>query len=120
MERDNKDSCGLNQLFPSNPSNGVVSKMYGQRKMLLMSFLPQGICTYPRDERTKFDSRTKQCIFLGYNHEEFGYRCWDLIDKKVIRNGDVVFLEDQFVGILDLSNKNNTNFLKIELLRSKY
>ena len=26
----------------------------------------------PRDEQSKLDSKTKQCIFLGYSNEEFG------------------------------------------------
>ena len=26
----------------------------------------------PRDERSKLDSKTRQCIFIGYGHEEFG------------------------------------------------
>lgn len=37
-----------------------------------------------------------QYIFLGYVHEEFGYGCWDPIDKKVIRSRDV-FFEDQTI-----------------------
>jgi len=49
----------------------------------------------PRDERSKLDKKTKQCIFLGYCKDEFGYRLWDLIDRKVIRSRDVVFFEDQ-------------------------
>jgi hypothetical protein len=42
----------------------------------------------PRDERSKLDNKAKQCIFLGYGHEEFGYRLWDPVNKKVIRSGD--------------------------------
>ena len=45
----------------------------------------------PRDERSKLDSKTKQCIFLGYSNEEFGYMLWDLATKKIIRSRDVVF-----------------------------
>ena len=29
--------------------------------------------------------------------DEFGYRLWDPVDKKVIRSRDVVFLEDQTI-----------------------
>ena len=32
-------------------------------------------------------------LFLGYDHEEFAYRIYDL-GKKVIRNRDVVFSEE--------------------------
>jgi len=43
------------------------------------------------------DSKTKQCIFLGYSHDEFGYRLWDPKKKQVIRSRDVIFLKDQTV-----------------------
>lgn len=26
----------------------------------------------PKDERSKLDAKTRQCIFLGYGHDEFG------------------------------------------------
>jgi hypothetical protein len=28
----------------------------------------------PKDERSKLDSKTKECIFLGYGNGQFGYR----------------------------------------------
>lgn len=33
--------------------------------------------------------------FLGYAHEEFGYRLWDSIEKTIVRSRNVVFLEDR-------------------------
>ena len=38
----------------------------------------------PKDERSKLDDKAKQCIFLGYGHDEFGYRLWDPVDKKIV------------------------------------
>ena len=58
----------------------------------------------PRDERSKLDSKTKQCIFLGYSNEEFGYKLWDLTTKKIISR-DVVFFEDQTIEDLDQVKK---------------
>jgi hypothetical protein len=49
----------------------------------------------PKDEISKIDSKSKECIFLGYGNEEFGYRLWDPVEKKIIRSRDVVFFEDQ-------------------------
>ena len=49
----------------------------------------------PKDERSKLNNKTKACIFLGYGHEEFGYRLWDLMNKKTIKRRDIIFLEDQ-------------------------
>ncbi|PKI62640.1 hypothetical protein CRG98_016911 [Punica granatum] len=59
----------------------------------------------PRDERSKLDAKAKQCIFLGYAHEEFGYRFWDPDSKKIIRSRDVVFFEDQTIEDLQKLEK---------------
>ena len=32
---------------------------------------------------------------MGYDHEEFGYRLWDPMTKKIVRSRDVIFLKDQ-------------------------
>ena len=59
-----------------------------------------------RDERTKLDRKSKECIFLGYAREEFGYRLWDPVDKKIIRSRDVIFFEDQTIE--DIKKKVET------------
>ncbi|CAH9096206.1 unnamed protein product [Cuscuta epithymum] len=49
----------------------------------------------PKDERAKLDVKSKPCVFLGYGQDEFGYRLYDPVHKKLIRSRDVVFVEDQ-------------------------
>ncbi|KAI5313673.1 hypothetical protein L3X38_042849 [Prunus dulcis] len=49
----------------------------------------------PKDKRSKLDAKSKECIFMGYGNEEFGYRLWDPVARKIIRSRDVVFFEDQ-------------------------
>ena len=34
---------------------------------------------------------------MGYVHEEFSYRLWDLIDNKIIRSRDVIFFKNQTI-----------------------
>ena len=51
----------------------------------------------PKDQRSKLDSKSKPCIFMGYSEDEFVYRLWDLVDKKVVRSRDVVFVEDKTI-----------------------
>ena len=43
------------------------------------------------------DNKSKPCIFLGYSEDEFGYRLWDLLDKKVVRSRDIVFMEENTI-----------------------
>ena len=59
----------------------------------------------PRDKRSKLDNKTKQCIFLDYSNEEFGYMLWDLATKKIIRSIDVVLFETQTLEDLDQVKK---------------
>ena len=35
------------------------------------------------DKRSKLDDKAKQCIFLGYGDEEFGYGLWAPVKKKL-------------------------------------
>lgn len=46
--------------------------------------------------KTKFDARSKRCMFLGYVSGCKGYKLYDLIDKCVIVSRDVIFYEDHF------------------------
>ena len=45
----------------------------------------------------KLDSKSKPCIFLGYSEDEFSCGLWDLLNKKVVRNRDIVFMEDKTI-----------------------
>ncbi|GKV50247.1 hypothetical protein SLEP1_g56959 [Rubroshorea leprosula] len=51
----------------------------------------------PKEERAKLDAKTKLCVFLGYGDEEYGYRLWDLKNRKLMRTRDVVFIENETV-----------------------
>ena len=51
----------------------------------------------PKDERSKFDVKTRHCIFIGYGMDEFGYKFYDPVNKKMIRSRDAVFVEDQTI-----------------------
>ena len=62
-----------------------------------------------KDERSKLDVKDKPCIFLRYGHEEFGYRLWDPLSKKIVKSRDVVFLEDQLVDDGDKVEKASSS-----------
>ena len=89
----------LINLSPSVPLNFDIPQRVWTGKDVSFEHLRVFGCRafvhVPRDERSKLDNKAKQCIFLGYGHEEFGYRLWDPVNKKVIRSRDIVFFEDQ-------------------------
>nr|VDD55243.1 unnamed protein product [Brassica oleracea] len=44
--------------------------------------------------RSKLDSKSKKCYFIGYGNAEFGYRFWDDENRKINRSKNVVFNEE--------------------------
>ena len=59
----------------------------------------------PKDERSKLDAKTRQCIFIGYGLDEFGYRLYDPIEKKLVRSRDIIFMENQTIEDIDKAEK---------------
>ena len=75
----------------------VKEVSYGHLKI----FWCKAFVHIPKDERSKLDGKTKQCIFLGQGRDEFGYRLWDPAVRKIVRSRDVIFFEDQTIEYLD-------------------
>ena len=51
-----------------------------------------------KDQIGKLDPKSRLCIYLGYDKDEFSYWLWDLINKKVIRSRDIVFMEENTIA----------------------
>eukprot|EP00253_Pinus_taeda_P029314 PITA_29314 len=47
----------------------------------------------PKEKRTKLDSKSEKCIFIGYKDGLKGYKLWNPVTRKVVYNRDVVFRE---------------------------
>ena len=47
----------------------------------------------PKEKRTKLDSKSEKCIFIGYKDGLKGYKLWNPITRKVVYNQYVVFRE---------------------------
>jgi len=60
----------------------------------------------PKDERSKLDAKSRQCIFISYSENEFGYRFYDPAKKKLFRSRDVKFMEDQTIEDIDKVEKS--------------
>ena len=55
-----------------------------------------GCSTYAhiaRDERSKLDAKSRQCIFLGCQKGVKGFKLWDLKENKLVISKDVIFDE---------------------------
>lgn len=50
----------------------------------------------PGDEISKLDSKSKKCIFLGFEKGIKGFKLWDPEVKKRVLSRDVVF-DEQFM-----------------------
>eukprot|EP00253_Pinus_taeda_P007154 PITA_07154 len=47
----------------------------------------------PKEKRTKLDSKSEKCIFIGYKDGLKGYKLWNPATRKVVYSRDVVFRE---------------------------
>jgi hypothetical protein len=81
-----RTTVNLINLFPSVHLDGDILQRVWTRKDVsfehLRVFGCRAFVNIPKDERSKLDNKVKQCIFIGYGHEEFGYRLWDPVNKK--------------------------------------
>ena len=50
-----------------------------------------------KENRKKWDSKTKKCIFVRYSITSKGYRLYDLVSRKICVPRDVLYDEDEFI-----------------------
>jgi hypothetical protein len=100
----------LINLSPSYPLQGDIPNWVFNDKEVSYEHLKVFGCKafvhIPQDERSKLDSKTRECIFLAYGGDQFGYKLYDPMERKVVRRRDVVFVEDQtIVDIVEIKEK---------------
>lgn len=99
--QDVKTTNDIINLSPAGPLDGDVrEEVWSGKKAAYNHLKVFGCRTFvhiPKEERTKLDSKTKECIYLGSPRDEFGYRLWYPISKMIIRSRDVVFFEEQTI-----------------------
>ncbi|KAI9201238.1 hypothetical protein LWI28_020595 [Acer negundo] len=62
------------------------------------------------NERSKLDVKTRQCVFIGYGQDEFSYRFYDPLQKKLVRSRDVMFMEDQTIHDIEKTDKTVSQY----------
>ena len=97
---------------PSVPLDGDIPQWVWSGKAMLYQHLRVFGCLpfvhVAKDQRGKLDPKSWPCIFLGYGDDEFGYRLWDLAEKKVIRSRDIVFMEEKTMIVWENEKKSPT------------
>ena len=50
-----------------------------------------------KETRKKLDSKTRECLFLGYSNTGKAYRLWSYEKQQVITSRDVIFDKDGII-----------------------
>lgn len=104
-----RTACYLINRSPSVPLEFDIPERVWTNKEMSYSHLKVFGCKafahVPKEQRTKLDDKSIPCKFIRYGDEEFRYRLWDLVKKKVIKSRDVIFRESEVGTADDLSEK---------------
>jgi hypothetical protein len=113
---------------PSSSLDGRIPEEEWTGKKVNYSFLKTFGCEafvhIDKENRTKLESKSKKCTFIGYGVNDFGYRLWDYENNKIIRSRDVIFNEkvmykDQLQGKKQKKKNKNTQCL-MRSLKKKF
>lgn len=69
--------------------------LLGQREFKVPPKVFGCVC-FVRDHRPsvgKLDPQALKCIFIGYSSSQKGYRCWNLVERRLFVSMDVTFRE---------------------------
>ena len=90
----------LRNRSPTTSLNGVTPyECLFRQKPNVSNLRVFGCVTFahiPEKQRKKFDEKSHKVIFVGYPEGTKGYKLYDPITRKFIRNRDVVFVERKF------------------------
>ena len=78
-------------LVNRSPSSALEDKtpqeVWTGKKLFLSHLRVFGYDAYvhvPKEKRTKLDSKSAKCIFIGYKDGLKGYKLWNLVTRKVV------------------------------------
>lgn len=112
-----KTAVNVINLSPTSPLDGdIPEEIWSGKKASYNHMKVFGCQTFihiPQDERRKVDSKIKEGIYFGSSKDEFGYRLWDPMNKKIVRSRDAMFFKDETIEEVRQSErpkpKTNTN-----------
>jgi len=94
-----KTTVSMINLSPSVPIDfDVTDKVWKQKDVFYVYLRVFGCKAFVhgfRDGRYKLDNKTKQCVFQGFEDDEFGYRLRVHKESTIVRCRDFVLFKDQ-------------------------
>lgn len=88
----------VNRLPCSNEANVTPEEAWTGRKPDVKAFRIFGskaMVHIPKQCRKKLDSKSKECIFVGYSEDSKAYRLYDPANRSIVTSRDVVFFETE-------------------------
>ena len=83
---------------PSSSLDGSILEDASTSKKVNYSFLRTFACEsffhIVKQNRTKIEEKSMKCTFIGYIVNDFDYQLYDYENHKIIRSGDVVFIDN--------------------------
>jgi transposase InsO family protein len=86
----------INRGTSSSLDGGILDEAWIGKKVnysFLKTFSCEAFVHIDKENRTKFETKSKKCIFIGYRVTDFHYRLWDYENHKIIRSRNVIFNE---------------------------
>ena len=75
---------------------GILEESWTDKKVsysFLKTFGCESFAHIDSENRTKLEVKSKKCVFVGYDINEFRYRLWDFENHKIVRSRDAIFNE---------------------------
>ena len=75
---------------------GILEDAWTSKKVsysFLKTFSCEAFAHIDSENRTKLEAKSKKCLFVRYDINEFGYRIWNFENHKIVRSRDVIFNE---------------------------
>jgi hypothetical protein len=89
-------------------SNQTPEEAWSGKKPTLAYLRPFGCKAYahvPIQKRSKLDTKTVECIMMGYSTESKAYRVFDPIRRTILITRDVVFDESEKQNTIEITEK---------------
>ena len=75
----------INRVPSSALNDGISEEVWKSKKVnysFLRTFGCEAFVHIDKYDREKLEDKSKKCTFVGYGVDDFGYRLWDLKNKK--------------------------------------